>query len=656
MTLTYHTRGNDAPKGKHYLFVHAAAEDKAAQERLVKMVLDTKDGKNYAVWCSDDPVAVFGELGSGDLGAMSVFIVLVSPEYLQLCERHAPVDSSGSTFIDLLARQGVAVLPVFTSAAAIAPFNRLFGDLHGISLTLPEAPRLLEEQLRSFLPDDDLRELILSEAFDGRLFLSYRKKDKEHIQRIMAAIHDTDAAGSASIWFDEFLVAGREFNDEIRSKLTESDAMVLVVTPSLLEPTNYVHDVEYRIAHDELGKTVIPVEAAKTDDRQLRAAYDGLGMSVPTDNASKLNRLLRQAGLGTRPRTPFATYLLGMAFFVGFMVERDGQRALSLFQEAAVHGCEEALEQLGFMYTAGLVVERDHNRAVDYKSRAFDLQRVRPVIEVGDVLKRSYRLLYGTDGLCLMLKTLGRPEEARDIDTAFLKVLRLAYSTSERDRVLYEAEALIDLADTHYDVQPSTERLEQAITYANKALKALSKVPADTELSYLKAIAQSVMGGCLAKAGRLDEAIASYEEAEKGMELLAQENPDLEYKSKSASMSLNLAMLYRERAMGQMAKKPSQSIKFMQPALDKMGVAIEKARQVVEIDPTINNRETLVLALLDSGISAVKKRDAVAQLKEARDLALQLQEETGDGSFDATVRDVKAALRKRQGFFGRLFG
>lgn len=140
------------------------------------------------------------------------------------------------------------------------------------------------------------------------------------------------------------------------------------------------------------------------------------------------------------------------------------------------------------------------------------------------------------------------------------------------------------------------------------------------------------------------------------MECLAQENPDLEYKSKSASISLNLAMLYRERAMGQMAKKPSQSIKFMQPALDKMGVAIKKARQVVEIDPTINNRETLVLALLDSGISAVKKRDAVAQLKEARDLALQLQEETGDGSFDATVRDVKAALRKRQGFFGRLFG
>ncbi|MBR2681643.1 MAG: toll/interleukin-1 receptor domain-containing protein, partial [Atopobiaceae bacterium] len=233
MTLTYHTRGNDAPKGKHYLFVHAAAEDKAAQERLVKMVLDTKDGKNYAVWCSDDPVAVFGELSSGDLGAMSVFIVLVSPEYLQLCERHAPADSLGGTFIDLRARQGVAVLPVFTSATTIAPFNRVFGDLHGINLTLPEAPRLLEEQLRSFLPDDDLRELILSEAFDGRLFLSYRKKDKEHIQRIMAVIHDTDAAGSASIWFDEFLVAGREFNDEIRSKLTESDAMVLVVTPSL---------------------------------------------------------------------------------------------------------------------------------------------------------------------------------------------------------------------------------------------------------------------------------------------------------------------------------------------------------------------------------------------------------------------------------------
>ena len=68
---------------------------------------------------------------------------------------------------------------------------------------------------------------------------------REEALKVMKAIHNTSSASAVAIWFDDFLVAGRDFNNQIEDKIKESDAMALVVTPNLLEKGNYVQRLEY---------------------------------------------------------------------------------------------------------------------------------------------------------------------------------------------------------------------------------------------------------------------------------------------------------------------------------------------------------------------------------------------------------------------------
>ena len=56
----------------------------------------------------------------------------------------------------------------------------------------------------------------------------------------MKQIHNTEYGKDAAIWFDDFLMPGEDFGKQIREMLKQADAMILSVTPNLLEKGNYV--------------------------------------------------------------------------------------------------------------------------------------------------------------------------------------------------------------------------------------------------------------------------------------------------------------------------------------------------------------------------------------------------------------------------------
>jgi tetratricopeptide (TPR) repeat protein len=322
--------------------------------------------------------------------------------------------------------------------------------------------------------------------------------------------------------------------------------------------------------------------------------------------------------------------------------------------EAAEQGSVDAMEQLGTVYAEGTGAPLDKEKAAACKAQAFGALRSWPLTQIGEVVERSHGLLYGTNGLCTLLKSLGRPEDARQASTDFLKVLRFTHQTSKRDCALYKAEALLDLADLSYDGRPSDRRLKEAEGSARKALAALAEVADDQEGRFQLVRAHEALSGCLDKRGDLDGAIEELREASQTMDELAQETGSASHRGKSAGLSLRLGMLYKRRARPQVERQPSRSATLMEPAASEFVRAVGLAREAVAADPTVDNRKMLASALLQSGRLTKKRREAVAQIKEAVDLAKQLQEETADGSCDALVSKAAAALDRRRSLLSKL--
>ena len=92
------------------------------------------------------------------------------------------------------------------------------------------------------------------------------------------------------------IAPGENFSKSILRELDGCDLFLLLVTPNLLEPSNYVRKVEYKRAKDA-GKRIIAIEAEKTDKAALRDAFAGLtspvGMKQSGAIFSVLTELLR---------------------------------------------------------------------------------------------------------------------------------------------------------------------------------------------------------------------------------------------------------------------------------------------------------------------------------------------------------------------------
>ena len=104
----------------------------------------------------------------------------------------------------------------------------------------------------------------IKDAFDGEIFLSYRKKDREFAYELIKLIHSNPKFRDIAIWYDDFLVPSEDFEKNIFRELDASDLFALLVTPNLLEDGNYVMNKEYPMAR-ESGKPILPTEVAATD-------------------------------------------------------------------------------------------------------------------------------------------------------------------------------------------------------------------------------------------------------------------------------------------------------------------------------------------------------------------------------------------------------
>ncbi len=392
--LKYKTRGNASPQGRPRVYFCCHKEDFARTfTPITDELLEIQ--KNSAIWYrnpalpySEDPQFL------ENLRQMQLFVIPVTGSFLD------QEDPARTVEMAFAIKNHIPVLPLMQEPGLENKFNRICGDLQFLDKTTnandPTAlpyDQKLKKFLNAILVGDELAARIRA-AFDAYIFLSYRKKDRAAAQQIMRLIHSNEFCRDTAIWYDEFLTPGENFNDEIKAAMENSSLFVLVVTPNLLAPGNYIQEFEYKWAKEleekkATGKEpghkyperefIFPIEAISTDAQKLSEMYEGIRASVPMSDPETVAKRLREllTGIALRKSENDRThkFLIGMAYLSGLDVEVDHDRALDLIRQAADAGLFDAYEKLVVMYRAGEGVERNYHTAVEIQKKYVDLLR-----------------------------------------------------------------------------------------------------------------------------------------------------------------------------------------------------------------------------------------------------------------------------------------
>ena len=369
MKLGYKTKGDAPVNGKQHIFLHAASKDRKNRDRVIDLILSSADGHRYVVFYQEDEISFDLDFGGTDLSTMVLYVPLISPEYLARCPK-------GFSY-SAIREKGLGILPIITTPRTPPEFNERFRHVHAIKLSMKNPALEIGKQLDRLVISSDLYDEIIRDAFTRLLFISYRKKDKDEIIRIMKAVRNTRWASATAFWFDDYLVPGTDFADGIKQAMKESDAVIMAVTPNLPAlndngQANYVARVEYRDAVD-LGKKIIPIEVVPTERKALDENFEHFPKCVSVDDADGLNEELEQVGGQVPKEEPHIRYLRAMGFLNGIRAEKDTARAVAMLQDCAEKNVPEAAYQLSYMYAFGIAVPEDLKTAVGYMGRTFDI-------------------------------------------------------------------------------------------------------------------------------------------------------------------------------------------------------------------------------------------------------------------------------------------
>lgn len=274
------------------------------------------------------------------------------------------------------------LLPIVVDDIHEELVNRILGD---IQLIYFNDPSFLEKLDHYINVNFDPYRLLVNKPWvedilrNPNIFLSYRKKEHQKALELLNTIHSIPGYEGLTVWYDDFLVLGENFNENINEQLYNADFVVLCLTKSILEPGNYVSTIEYPMAR-KFNKRIIPVAVEDVDLELLAEMYPGIDQVVNSNNthslSASLNRVIKDLNLKFEPRTPADLGELGGCFLAGNGVEQNRALGLELTKEAAKQGYSVSCERLGRIYFGieyqGLV-EINYKEASDWFAKSLIL-------------------------------------------------------------------------------------------------------------------------------------------------------------------------------------------------------------------------------------------------------------------------------------------
>ncbi|MCD8120848.1 MAG: TIR domain-containing protein [Clostridiales bacterium] len=349
----------------------------------------------------------------------------------------------------------------------------------------------------------------IKQAFSGKIFLSYRKKERIYANELMHTIHSIPSLRNVSIWFDEFMSSGERWSDQIDDALKQSDVFLLMVSPSITEPDNYIIREEYPAALKQ-DKKIVSVEKSENkseipDIEELRQLFPGLSVFVDGDDTDGLENMLQEISSAAE-LTPETDYLIGLAFLNGIEMEHDTERAVSLIVASARQNFPEAIRKLAEMYWKGDGIGVNYENSILWRKRLVELyeHKVDEIKEPEETLKYIRAL----EGLATSLYELSSFRESLLYAKQLVKLMEQIASFSDYRSLAYDlcgknckrlglyddaiayADKFRELAEEQYKRDPSTNNrhnISVACERVGDAYYAIGDFE-QTESWYLKAI------------------------------------------------------------------------------------------------------------------------------------------------------------------------
>lgn len=373
--LKFKTKGDSSPENKPRVFFACHPEDFSKYFSCI--CKDLFQAQDCAVYYIPDMYEPLEEQERAMiLDRMQLVVIPIT--YRLLTTPNPAMD----TYFPLACSKNIFVLPLMMESGLEPLYSCIhkFGNLQFLEPCSSDATRIAYEEklkhyLQSRLISDALADQIRS-AFSAYMFLSYRKKDRYHANILMRLIHSHEKFRNISIWFDEFLIPGENFDENIRKALAKSKLFALLVTPNLLENPNYVMINEYPEACRKENLAILPVEMVKTDLESLGETYPAvpkvMDCADPYDEQifhQRLQELWEAADLPSKEDTPMRDYLIGLAYAEGIDMETDRMRGIKLIRSAAERDLPEAMQELFSRYRDGAGVDRNLQEAEIWAER-----------------------------------------------------------------------------------------------------------------------------------------------------------------------------------------------------------------------------------------------------------------------------------------------
>ena len=263
---------SDFDKKNHVFF---AAYPKEQDRLLDEIKRDIFETQNCAILFDSAPNEIYDDQFLKDLELLKVQLVVIPITTKLLTQKNQVV----SVLLPYALENHLPVLPIMQEPGLEKLYEKAFGNLQFLDkytvdvTTIPYKDKL-KKHLEAVLINDETAAKI-REAFDAYIFLSYRKKDRALANKLMKLIHEVPQLRDVAIWYDEFLVFGENFNDNIAKALSKSKLFAMTVTENLVNEDNYVRKIEYKKAK-EAAMPILPAQMSETSQAQMRACFEDI--------------------------------------------------------------------------------------------------------------------------------------------------------------------------------------------------------------------------------------------------------------------------------------------------------------------------------------------------------------------------------------------
>ncbi len=412
MELGFKTKyigGTSARKPRVYFTCHPDDFDTCFE----KICNDIFVSQDCAIFYKEDMTAMMPEADwEMDMGRSNLFVVPITLKLLE--DKNAVVWSE----IAYAKEKHIAILPFImvqklnrderTRTEALYSLDENFGNRQFIEpFDIDPTSKPYEEKLKNYLEIALGGKEMISEirsAFDGYIFLSYRKMDRHLANELIRKIHSYPEFRDVGIWYDEYLPLGEDYEVNIQNTLAEYPLFMLLVTPNLLEMKlndkgeevdNFVTAEEYPMAC-RMHRKIMAVQMTPLSEEEnttLVCKYKDLPERVDYyDEDLFIGRfrefLTQDKKIQKRVENdPEHDFLMGLAYLWGIDIEVDVERGLEILRVAANSGCERAMWKLYNMYLEGDMVPMDYHESIKWAEKL-----------------KEYRLKkYGNDDLATLI-------------------------------------------------------------------------------------------------------------------------------------------------------------------------------------------------------------------------------------------------------------